>query len=1174
MRLFVLLMFLASSVEGQRLVSYFKPKVKGIVYNTIRHTTDIDGNILLIGTIDHLEGVYSGSILKLDSNGRLVEGFHKVITDNPIYNVLSLPENKILINGPFSKINGVPTKNLVRLNPDGTIDGTFDCEVSGITHLAIQSDGKIIVLGNLAYMGYNYVARLNSNGTLDQTFNNNIPYDYPSLISISPDNSIFISDRNSVKKLDPDGHLDNNFSTGLSTEMTGSLSDIAVTSIGKVLIGGSFSKYNGVACNNIALLDTDGGVNLDFKINLGVGPQGQIHDIHIRTNNNILIGGQFIQFNNQPGSLVELSPGGNFIRVVANVSSNNIQSIGESSDQRISIAGGFTSVNGLTKRNMVVFNPNYTIVNSFNPDLSETSIDLRFFMVDSDENMYTGGGFQFLGIYDGFTPIYSTIVKVDQLGNYNENFQTQTPQWASIWRAEIQADGKLLVASVILPEKISRLNPDGSIDNSFFVGSGPKFNGQNSSVSGIKYRGSTIYVSGQMDVFNGVNTSGIVALNLNGSVQKAFTSLPNDTYIEAFDFQSNGKIIIAGNIPFPGGLKKIIRLNGDGTIDNSFTNNEVVGNFSFVRVDENNNIYLGGSFYSFGGALVNSALRLLPNGTLDASFNTGIGFTDFNNVSALEFLPNGNIVIGGSFRKYNSQTVHGFVVVDQTGQLVPTPGVQFGSRTHITNMKYAGNALYVSGRLCDLDQTEVFGVGKISFSVEAAPTAPDQLAVSLESPGNFNITWVDNSNNEVGFVLERSLSETSGFEQLITLEANSFSFTDYSIADNITYFYRIRAVNDGGDSEYSNVNSQIWIIPNAPSDLSVTQHVYNELKLSWTDNSTNEDGFLIERSVDNSSNFIQIQVTPSDVTEYTDVVQSNTLYFYRLSSYSEAGGPSAFSNSVSITSFYLPNPPSNLTVQQIGATKLTLAWVDNSDNEDGFVVERSIGSSANFSILGTVGVNVKSFSDTDILEQKEYFYRVYAFHYAGQSGNSNIATITSLYPPTAPDQLVVKQTKINEVTLTWRDNSENEDGFKIEKSTDGVSFAEAGQAIANAITFKDPVGPPDSFYIYRLKSFNLVGESAYSETAQLDVILGADDAIYNLVVFPNPVSEFLYINETTKSSEDGNWNLINVLGQKQYLQYTIAEEYYVIDVRNVPNGLYLLQKSNTNTKPIKVLISK
>jgi len=93
-----------------------------------------------------------------------------------------------------------------------------------------------------------------------------------------------------------------------------------------------------------------------------------------------------------------------------------------------------------------------------------------------------------------------------------------------------------------------------------------------------------------------------------------------------------------------------------------------------------------------------------------------------------------------------------------------------------------------------------------SDSVSGAPSAPSALVATALSSSQIGLTWQDNSLDEEGFELERSL-DGAAFNLMATLGANVTSFTDVGLQRNQRYYYRVRAFNSGGSSSYSNVAS-------------------------------------------------------------------------------------------------------------------------------------------------------------------------------------------------------------------------------------------------------------------------------------------------------------------------------------------------------------------------------
>src|SRR6185295_11470270 len=100
-----------------------------------------------------------------------------------------------------------------------------------------------------------------------------------------------------------------------------------------------------------------------------------------------------------------------------------------------------------------------------------------------------------------------------------------------------------------------------------------------------------------------------------------------------------------------------------------------------------------------------------------------------------------------------------------------------------------------------------------------------------------------------------------------------------------------------------------------------------------------------------------------------------------------------------------PNPPSDLVAAAISATEIRLTWTDNSSNELGFRIERSLDGFS-FNEIATVGSNVTTYSDLTVVANTTYFYRVLSFNNFGNSAPSNIAGVTTPNPPPPPVAII------------------------------------------------------------------------------------------------------------------------------------------------------------------------
>ena len=146
-------------------------------------------------------------------------------------------------------------------------------------------------------------------------------------------------------------------------------------------------------------------------------------------------------------------------------------------------------------------------------------------------------------------------------------------------------------------------------------------------------------------------------------------------------------------------------------------------------------------------------------------------------------------------------------------------------------------------------------------------------------------------------------------------------------------------------------------------------------------------------------------------------------------------------------------------------------------------MERSLDG-VSFTLLTNLGPNVTSFGDTGLSPLTTYFYRVRSFNGTGPSAWSatGSATTNDALPlaPTALNAVAASSTSIN---LSWTDNASNETGFRLERSSDGVSFTLLTNLGPDVTSFGDTGLSPLTTYFYRVRSFNGAGPSAWSASA-------------------------------------------------------------------------------------------
>ena len=366
------------------------------------------------------------------------------------------------------------------------------------------------------------------------------------------------------------------------------------------------------------------------------------------------------------------------------------------------------------------------------------------------------------------------------------------------------------------------------------------------------------------------------------------------------------------------------------------------------------------------------------------------------------------------------------------------------------------------------------------------PTIP-LLFDPVEIPTGVSLTWSDSS-NEAGYVLERSPDGINSWSVIASPGANVTTYTDANVAAEITYYYRIKAVNGPTESGYSVIVSLTTasLIPTTPL-LSEPTEIAEGVSLTWSD-SSNETGYVLERSPNGIDSWSLIASPAANITTYTDIaVTAETTYYYRIKAIRESTEltESVYSVIVSLTTAALiPTTPVLAEPIEI-AQGVSLTWSDSS-HETGYVLERSPDGVNNWNEIASTEADVTDYTDTDIAEGTTYYYRIKAIRESvgltESDYSDNVSLTTASVIPTTPTLYQPIETTQG-VALLWTDSS-HETSYVLERSPDGVnSWAEFASAEANVTNYTDTSIAEGTTYYYRIKAIRestQITESNYS----------------------------------------------------------------------------------------------
>ena len=642
-------------------------------------TLQSDGKLIVGGEFVNFIGASTPKFCRLLPDGSKDPSFITGSSFNGnVYCSLVLPNGKIIVGGTFSKYNGNTAYNIIRLNSDGSYDSSFNTFTMAnsniIYSIALHSDGSYIVVGS--FTKYNNVTV------------------------------------NRIAKIFPNGNLDTTFATGVGADAL--VEDVQVQSDGKIIIGGKFTNFNGIACHGIIRLNPSGSTDSSFI--MGEGFDNDVRTIAIQTDGKILVGGDFIDYNNTTANrIVRLNTDGSIDVTFASgsgFSSGSVSVIKVTALGKIMVGGSFSALyNGTDVNRLLLLDANGSRVPTFDIGDGPASATVLALAIDSDLSWFIGGSFsvfdsqnqgklakidadgtldigylaagvgfdnsvlKVISLPDNKTMAFgnftkfngSNVVRITRLsddGKVDLSFNSTAIGANNVIRtAALQADGNVVFAgnftsyNGVLINRICRILPNGAIDPTFLIGTG--FSTQVYCLA-VQADGKII-VGGNFIKYNGTTVNGIARLLTDGSIDTSFiTSTGFDGIVEAITIQTDGKILIGGRfVNFNGTAHgKLVRLNTDGSVDSGF--NIGAGfdkNVYAIAMQSDNKIIVGGTFVNFNGTSAKRLLRLNANGSLDNTFTTGTGFSK-GEVRAILVQPDNRLLVGGTFNgTYNGKPV-------------------------------------------------------------------------------------------------------------------------------------------------------------------------------------------------------------------------------------------------------------------------------------------------------------------------------------------------------------------------------------------------------------------------------------------------------------------------------------------------------------------------------------
>ena len=573
-------------------------------------------------------------------------------------------DGKSIVGGAFTTVDGVARNRIARFNADGSLDGSFDPGLGfddEVLAVAIQPDGKVLVGGK--FKKFNNVwrkglARLNTDGSLDWSFNvgQAVHSDEAGWV-----HAILLQDQRAL---------------------SGGSGGVSQVNDYKVIVCGCFSRYNYKPAYSIARLDMNGRYDRTFYTRRGVA--GFVHSAAVQEDGKLVIAGTFSRFDGVTRR--------NIARVLGNGrndpsfdpgagTDDEIKTVELFADGKIFIGGLFDRVNNKPRKGVARLNVDGSLDSSFNLDAKHgvDSWEVYSSSIGEDGRILVGGKLRSVA---SNAMVSSPFLRLHNDGAIDVSYQAEDlADNASVNAIATREDGSALLTGdfpaefVVKSENIARLNTfSGRLDDSFEIGAGA----EKEVHVVLKLSDGDILIGGEFARVKGISRSRLAKLGPDGTLRPFSVKIEGGSVLSAVEMD-DGRIVIGGDFTSVSGnpsLRRVAVLTAEGVPDQSFSPQGTL-QYAWVQTDplrpwrgywgsvssagfnksvlalsltEDGRILVGGEFDTYGDFQQPHLALLNLDGTLNPEFslaNANVPVT--GSVHHIMSLPDGGIIYTGSF---------------------------------------------------------------------------------------------------------------------------------------------------------------------------------------------------------------------------------------------------------------------------------------------------------------------------------------------------------------------------------------------------------------------------------------------------------------------------------------------------------------------------------------------
>lgn len=678
------------------------------------------GKYYVAGAFDWIAGARRVDLARFLPNAQIDSAYFAYdsdYTDSQIREVVELPDGKVWVFGPFTKVGSQTRSGAALFNANGSLSYTppFLTVTGGnangnVTRALVTSAGDVVLAGTFTQVNATArpgIARITAAGVLDTAFApgagpvggaiEDAALDASGRVVIGGSFTSFSGTvEGYIVRLSTAGAVDTAFAA--NTNVSAAVNSVQVQANGQILLGGSFANSGGFVFNGTTLLNADG--TTDTTFNPYPGANNSVFRARRVSDGSVVVTGAFTQMQNQARSLIaRFTTNGPIDTLFATdtLAGGYPVDILERPDGKLLVRGTFTTVNGQSRNGLARFH----------------SASVRRGGLESAMN--------------GAALANNTVNAVVPLG-----------------------DGRFVVAGDFTTfsgqarSRVAAINVYGEVDATFNVGTG--CNG--AVLGGALLSSGKILLWGGFSSYNNTAAPGLVRLNPDGSPDATFVPPVFNAAVNAVQILPDGRLLVGGAFTFAGATPAggIARLQASGAIDPAFNAGTGANGavFAVARASDGS-VFAGGAFTSFAGSAAPGVVKLTADGARASGFSIGTGnANNANPVRALAVANDGKLIVAGAFDAWADASVGGIVRLNLDGSRDTTFLNGFGADGAVYALAALSDGrLYIGGAFTTFGGGERRGLVRLSaagvidpvFDVGAGFSGGEVRALGLTADG-------------------------------------------------------------------------------------------------------------------------------------------------------------------------------------------------------------------------------------------------------------------------------------------------------------------------------------------------------------------------------------------------------------------------------------------------------